>query len=79
MTIAIALLIGWLFLNTKFWTQEAIEAYLGGVEKGKMWLLDLFGDSTPLWSRTASYYGHPFIWCTLLNFGGQQGIFGNAK
>ena len=37
-----------------------------------MWILDLFGDSTPLWSKTASYYGHPFIWCTLLNFGGQQ-------
>jgi hypothetical protein len=43
-----------------------------------MWLLDLFGDSNPIWSKTASFYGHPFIFCTLLNFGGQQGIVGNT-
>lgn len=54
---------GWLFFSGKnFWTPAAIEAYLGGVAKGKMWLLDLFGDSNPVWSKTASYYGHPFIW-----------------
>lgn len=42
-----------------------------------MWLLDLFGDSNPLWQQTDSYKGHPFFLCTLLNFGGQQGIVGN--
>ena len=58
--------------------RRAIKAYLGGVPTAKMWLLDLFGDSNPIWSKTASYHGHPFIFCTLLNFGGQQGIVGNT-
>lgn len=35
-----------------------------------MLLLDLFADEHPVWSRTASMYGHPFIWCMLHNFGG---------
>ena len=74
---AIWLMQGWLFQST-WWKSPAIEAYLGGVPSGKMWLLDLFGDSNPIWSKTASYYGHPFIFCTLLNFGGQQGIVGNT-
>ena len=50
----------WLFIN-EWWTAPEIEAYLGGVAPAKMWLLDLFGDSTPIWSRTASMYGHPFV------------------
>ena len=58
--------------------EPQITAYLGGVAKKKMWLLDLFGDSAPVWSRTASFYGHPYFLCTLLNFGGQQGIVGNV-
>ena len=75
---AVWLMQGWLFQNSRFWQAEQIEAYLGGVPRGKMWLLDLFGDSNPIWSKTASYYGHPFIFCTLLNFGGQQGMTGNT-
>eukprot|EP00041_Stephanoeca_diplocostata_P038457 m.1517851 g.1517851 ORF g.1517851 m.1517851 type:complete len:1260 (-) comp25219_c0_seq4:160-3939(-) len=74
---AIWLMQGWLFQNT-WWKTPQIEAYLGGVPTAKMWLLDLFGDSNPIWVKTASFYGHPYIWCTLLNFGGQQGITGNV-
>lgn len=73
---AIWLMQGWLFLSD-WWTQPEIAAYLGGVATRKMWLLDLFGDSRPQWSRTASFYGHPYFFCTLLNFGGQQGLVGN--
>lgn len=74
---AVWLMQGWLF-QSSWWRTPQIEAYLGGVASGKMWLLDLFGDSNPIWSKTASFYGHPFIFCTLLNFGGQQGITGNV-
>lgn len=70
---AIWLMQGWLFQNT-WWKTPQIQAYLGGVATAKMWLLDLFGDSNPIWVKTASFYGHPYIWCTLLNFGGQQGM-----
>eukprot|EP00040_Diaphanoeca_grandis_P013834 m.69908 g.69908 ORF g.69908 m.69908 type:complete len:890 (+) comp24154_c0_seq1:29-2698(+) len=74
---AIWLMQGWLFIHA-WWGAPQIEAYLGGVPTGSMWVLDLFGDSSPVWSKTASFYGHPFIWCTLLNFGGQQGMLGNV-
>ena len=29
-------------------------------------------------AATESYYGHPYFLCTLLNFGGQQGLTGNV-
>ena len=31
----------------------------------------------PVYVKTNSYFGKPFIWNTLLNFGGNSGIFGN--
>ena len=74
---AIWLMQGWLFQNAAFWKEPQIKAYLGAVGKARMWLLDLFGDSNPIWVKTSSFYGHPYFLCTLLNFGGQQGITGN--
>ena len=55
---AIWLMQGWLFQHAAFWKAPQIEAYLGGVGKQEMWLLDLFGDSNPIWIKTASFYGH---------------------
>ena len=55
---AIWLMQGWLF-QSAWWQPPAIEAYLGGVPRGSMWLLDLFGDSNPIWSKTASYDARP--------------------
>jgi alpha-N-acetylglucosaminidase len=46
---AIWLMQGWLFQHADFWKPPQITAYLGGVAKQKMWLLDLFGDSNPIW------------------------------
>jgi alpha-N-acetylglucosaminidase len=31
-----------------------------------------------LWKETNSYYGKPFIWCMLHNFGGNIGLGGRA-
>ena len=76
---AIWLMQGWLFFSAPyFWKAPQVEGYLGGVPKGRMWILDLYSDVSPVWSRTASYYGHPFIFCTLLDFGGKQGLVGDA-
>ena len=83
---AIWLMQGWLFIN-QFWTEhpERVKAYLAGAptptkaSPAGMWILDLFGSTKPVWNQPFShaYYGKPFILCTLLNFGGQQGLFGN--
>lgn len=36
-------------------------------------MLDLYAEVFPIWLRTASFYGIPFIWCMLHNFGGNTG------
>ncbi|KAJ4360072.1 uncharacterized protein N0V89_000631 [Didymosphaeria variabile] len=69
---------GWLFTsNADFWTNERIEAYLSGVEEDQdMLVLDLFSESQPQWQRTDSYYGKPWIWNQLHDYGGNQGLYG---
>lgn len=67
----------WLFhSNEDFWTNERIEAYLGGAPNEDMLILDLFSESSPQWQRTNSYYGKPWIWCQLHNYGGNLGLYG---
>lgn len=44
---------------------------------GDMTILDLYSDKTPKWNRTADGYGkHDWIYCNLLNFGGNVGLHG---
>eukprot|EP00051_Salpingoeca_urceolata_P011079 m.136572 g.136572 ORF g.136572 m.136572 type:complete len:913 (-) comp16976_c2_seq5:202-2940(-) len=77
---AVWLMQGWLFsFSRAFWQPAQIQAYLGAVPDSRMWILDLFGTSHPVWSTTDSFYGKPFILCTLLNFGGQQGLTGDLE
>lgn len=44
-----------------------------------MIVLDLQSEQFPQYSRLKSYYGQPFIWCMLHNFGGTLGMFGSAE
>jgi alpha-N-acetylglucosaminidase len=69
---------GWLFTSSaSFWTNSRIEAFLGGVPvDSDMLILDLFSESSPQWQRTNSYYGKPWIWCQLHNYGGNMGLYG---
>ena len=69
---------GWLFFsNSAFWTNDRVEAYLGGVEDNSdMLILDLFSESQPQWQRTNSYFGKPWIWCQLHDYGGNMGLYG---
>jgi alpha-N-acetylglucosaminidase len=52
------------------------QALLSGVPQGRLVLLDLFADEHPVWSRTEAFYGYPFIWCMLHNFGGNLEMYG---
>jgi len=78
---AIWLMQGWLFVSTPngFWKPAQIQAYLGSIPNNSMWILDLAAVSAPVWSRTNAFYGKPFIFCSLLNYGGQQGLAGNMN
>ena len=68
---------GWMFLNaSKDWTPERIEAYLGACPRGRVKILDYRGEEDEAWLRTDAFYGTPFIWCYLGNFGGNDMLEG---
>ncbi|XP_065187181.1 alpha-N-acetylglucosaminidase-like [Sycon ciliatum] len=73
---AIWLMQGWLFLN-EFWTAKTVKPYLDAVPNSGMIILDLYTEAAPIWSLYESYYGKPFIWCMLHNFGGRRSLCGN--
>lgn len=71
---------GWIFYNQRdHWTNERIKAYLDAVPQGKMTMLDYFCDNTEVWKLTDSFYGQPYIWCYLGNFGGNTMMSGDLK
>lgn len=71
---------GWLFFSdSTFWKPAQIQALLLGVPIGRMIVLDLFAETEPVFSYTKSFYGQPFIWCMLQNFGGNSGLFGTVE
>ncbi|KAF9448419.1 glycoside hydrolase family 89 protein [Macrolepiota fuliginosa MF-IS2] len=78
---AVWLLQGWLFFSSlSFWTNERIEAYLGGVPgNDSMIILDLYSEAQPQWNRTSSYFGKQWVWCELHDYGGNMGFEGNLQ
>ncbi|XP_037082679.1 alpha-N-acetylglucosaminidase-like isoform X1 [Pollicipes pollicipes] len=75
---AVWLMQGWLFLSP-FWKTERAKAYLTSVPTGRMIVLDLYSEVAPVYNRFESYYGQPFVWCMLHNFGGQLGLQGTVQ
>ena len=75
---AVWLLQGWPFMyRAKFWSQDRIQAFLNAIDDDKMILLDLWCENTPVWSKTQSFYGKPWIWCNIQNFGNKTFMGGN--
>lgn len=70
----------WLFyFDRQHWTGPRIDAFVNGVPKNKMILLDYYAENTEIWKRTESYYGQPYLWCYLGNFGGNTMMTGNLR
>lgn len=68
----------WMFYHSKEkWTQPRIKAFLTAVPDNKLILLDYYCDHTEIWRQTESYYGAPYIWCYLGNFGGNTMLAGD--
>ncbi|MGG9963214.1 alpha-N-acetylglucosaminidase [Ferruginibacter sp. SUN106] len=71
---------GWLFYSDrKFWKEKQTEALLQSVPDDKMILLDLATEIEPVWKRTDAFYGKPWIWNMLHNFGGNTNLFGRME
>lgn len=68
---------GWLFYSDrKFWHAPQIKALLDAVPDERMIILDLATEIEPVWKRTEAFYGKPWIWNMLHNFGGNVSLFG---
>ncbi len=71
---------GWLFYHgAKFWGDQQIKALLNAVPNDKMMILDLWSERYPVWNRTDAYYGKPWIWNMLHNFGGNINMYGRME
>jgi alpha-N-acetylglucosaminidase len=79
-TSAVWVMQGWLFYSDrKFWKAPQIEALLNAVPDDKMILLDLAAEIEPVWKRTNAFYGKPWIWNMINNFGGNVNLFGRMQ
>lgn len=75
---AIWVLQGWfLYYQAKFWQEPQARALLGAVPDDRMVVLDLWGDRHPVWARRQAFYGKPWIWNVLYNFGGKVTLNGD--
>lgn len=71
---------GWLFyFDRKFWQEKEIQALLNAVPDDNMIILDLWSERFPIWSRTEAYYGKPWIWNMLHNFGQNITLSGRMR
>ncbi|KAL7288863.1 hypothetical protein TKK_0016835 [Trichogramma kaykai] len=76
---AVWLMQGWLFVHSGFfWTKDRVKTLLSSVPTGRMIILDLQSEQFPQYEKLDSYFGQPFIWCMLHNFGGTLGMFGSV-
>jgi alpha-N-acetylglucosaminidase len=68
---------GWVFVNNpSFWKPPQAKALLGAVPDGRMILLDLHCEAQPVWSKTEGFYGKPWIWNVIQDFGDVTSLHG---
>ncbi len=68
-----------LYYQRKDYTKERTRAMLTGVPQGKMTMLDYYCEYKEMWREHEGFYGQPFIWCYLGNFGGNTNVQGRVK
>lgn len=70
----------WMFVHDPvLWPLQRVKSFLTTVPNGRMLVLDLQSEQWPQYNLYQMYYGQPFIWCMLHNFGGTLGMFGNMQ
>ncbi len=77
---AIWVMQGWMFsYNKRFWQSTQIQALLNAIPDDRMLILDLWSETNPIWNKTEGYYGKPWVWNMLQNFGGNVSLFGRMR
>jgi alpha-N-acetylglucosaminidase len=69
---AIWVQMGWTFYYMKLWKNDParLQAMIRAVPENRMIILDYFAEKEEVWRNTQAWYGTPYIWCYLGNFGG---------
>ena len=68
-----------LYYQREDYTRERTRAMMKGVPQGKMTMLDYYCEYKEMWREHDGFYGQPFIWCYLGNFGGNTNMQGRVK
>jgi alpha-N-acetylglucosaminidase len=59
------------------WQSNPRKELLDGTVKENTLLLDLFAETNPQWNRRDGFYGHPWVWNIISNFGGNTSLYGS--
>lgn len=77
---AVWLQVGWmLYHDMEHWPPKNVEAYLTAVPQGKAAMLDYFCDEAEIWAKNKAFYGQPYFFCFLGNFGGNTNLSGDFR
>ncbi len=68
-----------LYYQQNFWKEPQSRAFIKAVPDDKMILLDLWGERFPVWKTKSSFYGKPWVWNVLSDFGGRTSMSGNIS
>lgn len=61
------------------WHTNPRKELLSALDKSKVLVLDLFCESRTVWKNRKGFEGTPWVWCTISNFGGNNGLDGVFK
>jgi alpha-N-acetylglucosaminidase len=74
---AVWLQMGWTFgFDREHWTDDRLAAMISAVPPGRMMLIDYFCENYEFFRQTKEFYGAPFLWSYLGNFGGATHLAG---
>ncbi|MBK7030839.1 MAG: alpha-N-acetylglucosaminidase C-terminal domain-containing protein [Bacteroidales bacterium] len=69
---------GWLFYNNRtFWNNENVKSFLSKIPNDRMIIIDLANESFHGWEQIDSFYGKPWIYSIIHNYGGSSQWVGN--
>lgn len=61
------------------WQANPRREFIEGLKPEHALVLDLWCESNPNWNQKKAFYGTPWLWCVIQNFGGKNGLYGNLQ
>ena len=69
-------MMGWLFMDNKFWSVDRAKALLSKVPNNKMMILDLYAEKNPFWRKMDNFFGKSWMYSIIPGWGGRSQIGG---